>query len=657
MMRLRSAPLFTSALRPACAAVAVCGATLLDQPASAELRPGWESLPGETVFALRMPDTAGFVEQLREQTIFGQRVLTEERLDGLKQLFMEENAEEWEEFTGELESYGFTPEDLVEIGQEPWGMGVVLEPREGIAPRAILMFWADLEEDVIDRVFAAQERAMEEDGAEHATTRTDVELAGLDTRQLMIPEIDWVEDADGEWNEGVADQTLVLMTRLPGRMVVALGTPQADDTAVAGDGTDWEAVTDAELVRAVTARFLESMQAGKDGAFAARILGNPDAAAVVPMKDESLVELYGDVQPLLDLARAGAAESGDEPQFDATMQALGFDTVGVFAGSYYLSDEAIRGHVFAQMSEPRNGLPATLDAATLPAEPPAWVPTDMSYGHLGYDLSKLYDVIVAVAQAVAPEQAMQQIQMANGMVQMQTQSDIPSILRAFGTAHRIVVLPSRKVTMEIEEWDYDSEEFVTIEREVPTQPVAVVWDIADQPLMDRLLNAAIGFAAMGGQGVEPVEEQGFRGLRMTQAGPTVSLMLGPQQLVVGVGPDVTSRVLSLLNNPPAADASLAGSPLMAEARALLGDALKPGLAFQMDDGGRSMAEVIPMVLDTIRQEAEFNGDDVDTALLDRIETLMPSAEDMEASFGVNVGVGTMTGAGLRFDGALSTPAP
>ncbi len=500
-----------------------------------------------------------------------------------------------------------------------------------------------------------------DEDADNPAQRTDLELAGTQVRQFAIPETDWIESQDGEWEEAVIDRGHLLLTRLPGRMIVAIAPPQSQDNvrALLDDGAtvedlDWDTVTDVQAVQAVLTRFLETTQDNADGAFAPRMLAQADAATTVPQKDHSLFEFYADAAKLIDLGRQAAMLNGtDITAFDQGIQTLGFDHLGLLTGSYYLADQALYGRFWAELPQPRQGLPGTLDGQTLPASPPDWVAADLSYGHFAYDLTKLYDVVTKIAVAMVGPDANMQIQMANGMVMGQTQADIPTILRALGTAHRIVMLPTRPVLTEVTQWDEDAEDMVTVEKEVDTQPVAAVWDLQDGDVWQRVMAVITNFSAMAGPdaNIETVEEQGFHGLRSTQQGITTSLMLNDNHLVIGVGPDVTARVLSLLNNPPPAADRLNNADLMDQARAILGDDMKPSLFFSLQDAGIGVTDGVHAAIRSLE------GGGLEPDLAARLKALIPSDEDLRASFGVSVGVGTLTDSGIRFDSANALPAP
>lgn len=650
--------------------------------AVAEPAPGWEALPAETVFAFRMPHTQAFLENLRANTIAGQRIFTPEKFDQVKGLIEENNQDEWDEMVAGLAEYGFTLDDLLSISQNPWGMGIVASPRDGEAlPRMLMLAWAEMDDADIDRIYAALDKAQEEQSDSENDRRLDYELAGLPVRQFssgedgMDREVSWdlpdgfenmteeqmeahwanVEKMNADAEFVKIDETHLLMTRIPGRMVMAIGFPQSSDNVrqLMADGgeIDWDAATDIAGVQDVFARYLNAMDGGAEDSFAAAMLAEPEAAAAVA-SDQSLFEVYADGPGLIDLIGfAIASEQGDDEaqQYRTVMEALGFDGLGVIAGSGHLADGAMRFDLFSQMASPRSGLLGTLDGQTLPAAPPAWVPSGASYFHLVYDLGKLYDVVVQTAQQLAGPDVMQQVQMGNMMVQGQVQADIRTILSSLGTRHAIIATESQQVTMQIEEYDFESETFKTVEQTTTMQPVAFAWDLTDADVWTRVMSVLKNFAPMAGGEVQLADEQGFTGLRADLEGLPMGLMLGQGQLVYGLGPDVTARTLASINNPPAGDASLIGSALYREGDALLN--YREGISFSIQNGGLDLVNGKKQLMQSLDTDSGM-----EPTLVEQIKALIPSDEDLKAALGVSVGQIIMTEAGLVYEAAAAMPA-
>lgn len=678
----------------ALAATLAIGLLILTGPlTSAQPAPdaGWRALPAETVFSFRMPHTQSFLKNFRESTVAGQRIFTAEKFDQIKALIKENNRDEWDEMVANLEEVGFTIDDLLEIAKNNWGMGIVARPREAAdLPRFVMIGWAEMDDADIDRIYAALDKAEEEKADQEGNRRLDLELGGMAVRQYSSAEMGMDQEADWDTPEGFEtmtpeqqeahwariekinaeaepvkiDETHLLVTRMPGRMVMTVGFPQSGDAVremlAANQDIDWDQATDVESVQAAMANYLESLEGGAADSFAARILAEPDAAAAVAAT-ENLMEFYADGPALIELLGAGIAASESEEdaqQYRTVMEALGLNGLGVIAGSTHFSEGALRLNAFTQMASPREGLLATLDGQTLPAAPPAWVPAGVSYFHLAYDLGKLYDVVVAAMQQLAGPDVMQSVQMGNMMVQSQVQADIPTLLRTLGIRHGAIVDEARQVTQKVEEYDFETETFKSVEKTSTTQPTALVWELADVAVWERVMQAMKNFAPMAGpdSGIQLVDEQGFTGLRMDAQGMAMGIMLGQGKLVLGVGPDITARVLSAINSPPAEDASLLGSPLYRQGDALLN--YEDGILFSIQDGGRDLVGGKQAFYEGLMGSSQ--GDPEAEAELEKlkeqIESVMPSDEDLRASFGVSVGQITVGATGLTYEAVSATPA-
>ena len=625
----------------------VLSGTLSGPSASAQavadaLAPGWTALPAETIACIRVPDARGFLASLREGTVLGQRVLTEERLNGFFDLYKEQNAEAWDEFNGNLERVGLTPEDVGDLMQEPWGAGWIMAPTDARpTPRNVLVFWADIDDDRIDTLYTALDNS--EDLTERAV-RTDVQIEGFDVRQYAIPENNQLDDGTLATFDDATDVTHLMITRLPGRLVAVMGTPEAEEEVAAareaGGDLDWDSLSDIETVLGVLARYLDATVADGDGdGFAPRLAADPGVSAATQLgrgdADPTLAEVFIDVPTILEASHNTIERTNDAQQaqqFTAVTSALGLDDLGAFGGSIFAADRGLQLRGFLGSPAPRSGITGVFDGATLPAEPPAWVPAGVGYGHLALDLSQVWDLVLDVAAQTGGPQAVQQMEMANGMTAMFIQTDLVSALRSLGTAHRFVNLPQ-------------SEEIGNGEE---LQPFAVVWDLADPGIVQRII--AFGKQQLTAQpGVTAVDEQGFTGLRFEQpGGVSGAALLGPSNLVAGAGADLTDRVVTSLNNPPAPADALAGSAVFENGQDVL--PYRDGFWFQFSDGGRDMVSAARGIM------AAVLDNNVDPDVAQRIEALLPSDADLQASVGASVAQMRLEDGGIVMEGALATPA-
>ena len=413
------------------------------------------------------------------------------------------------------------------------------------APQNAVLFWADLAEDRIDTLYTALDNS---ENLNDRAVRTDLQLGGFDVRQYAVPvNNEPTGDAPATF-ANATDVTYLLVTRLPGRLVAVMAPATAGEeiaaARAAGGEPDWDLLADVETTHGVLARYLDaSTDGGENDGFAPRLAADPGVASATQLgrgdAAPTLAELFIDVPTILEVGHA-TIERGNDPeqarQFTAVTEALGLDDLGAFAGSVFSADRGLQMRGFLGSPAPRSGLTGMLDGTTLPATPPAWVPADVGYGHLAFDLSKAWDLALEVAAETAGPQAVQQMQMANGMTGMFIQTDLVTALRSLGTAHRFVNLPQSEELSDGQE----------------LQPFAVVWDLADPAVVQRII--AFGKQQIGSQpGVSVVDEQGFTGLRFDQpqGGVSGAALLGPSNLVLGVGGDLADRVVTSLNNPPA----------------------------------------------------------------------------------------------------------
>ena len=128
-----------------------------------------------------------------------------------------------------------------------------------------------------------------------------------------------------------------------------------------------------------------------------------------------------------------------------------------------------------------------------------------------------------------------------------------------------------------------------------------------------------------------------------------SIMVGQQHLMFGFGPDISGRTLTLLNTPPAADNRLATSSLYDQGAKLID--YRENVAFFIQDGGDDMIGSKNMIVHAMQADAQPE----DKATLQQLMDLLPSDEDLRASFGVSVGQIYMTDQGLVYEGAAATP--
>ncbi len=270
-------------------------------------------------------------------------------------LLRDEAGTQWEEFVKELEKYQLKPDDLPRLFDGELGFALVAQPRGERFPLFIGLTWAEPGGDLADRAFVAVQKIIDDQKqSEHAATRVDVELAGHKVMHLTIPEVgsdfsaadveppglDATEEQRKEYIEKirqrsaaaksiVIDQTHVLLARIGNRVLLANTFPQSGAEVRAslkdsGKKADLAALTGAEEVRGVFARFLAAHAESSSGGKIDRLMATPGLAAALP-SGLPIVEVLVDPQPLVKLL------AGTDPMVARAIKSLGVDQLGPLA--------------------------------------------------------------------------------------------------------------------------------------------------------------------------------------------------------------------------------------------------------------------------------------------------------------------------------------
>lgn len=696
MMSKRSVGVRSMTGRLACA-LAVAGGSWL--PTSlVTAGEAWQALPEETVAAVRVPDLDGFLTRLRAETRLGRQILSEERFEAVFAAIQESNTEQWDEMVADLERAGFTLEELKSLSRQPFGLAMVAEPRGEQTPRLVGLGWVKLSDDQIQRILAAQERSLE-DAADAGTRRIDLELAGRPVRQISAAQtgsdgaVSWDfpddfhtwsdEQRQAFWEKKEQEREAIqqvkqdelhtLITHLPGRLIVAVGFPQSGEqvaaqraAGVADASIDWDQATDVASVQAVLTRFLAAQQSQAAGGFTATLAGRGPAGALAAGQAEqgaALLNGFVDLSDVFSLVRD--AFSGNEMAEQMAIvwemsDLLGISGLGSFGWQAQLQDQRFNVQTGIELvGEPR-GLIRGLLESPVANEPPAWVSADVAYSHLGFDLRVLYEAVREAMQKIGGEEAIAGLEMANGMVEATTQADIPTILAALGQVHRFLVLPGQEVEQTVQKYNFEKGESEEVTQKAFVQPTAIVWELADAEVWERVFNSLVMFSAMQGDQIQSVQEQNFRGLQADFFGQVLSLMIGRGHLVLGIGQEATTQVVTQLNNPATGSAAMVRSELMSEGRGLVD--LKPrAISFSLQDGGQALVDFFrgfKFGFDTGLQAAidEGFGSDVSPETRARIESLIPAESELRAAVGASVSQLEQVAGGVRFEWSTRLPA-
>jgi hypothetical protein len=633
-------------------------------PAAEALPQAWTCLPEQTVAIARIPGGRAFFEALTANTKLGSVLANPERLDKLAALLRDEDDADWDELVAELAKYKLKPDDLKLLFAGELGAAITVESRGTAGPLGLIFGWIEPGDDLAERLYAAVQQAIEEREPGDATLkRSDLEIAGQNVMHLRYVrsmrkanikigasvggkrgvQAERDVEIDEEQTKG---EDHFFVTRI-GNRIAALahveGTPLEPDSDASRDV--------AERAQQAFGQFLEAHR-GAEGGRSLTMMEAPGLAAALPAGLPA-VEIVADTRPVVKmfLDAAGHADEKRRESADRSarlVKALALDALGPLAYRSALDGNLLRTGIFLGAAEPRTGLAALLDQAALPAHPPAWVSSEVvSYEQLSFDLGKAYVRLKEMLIEQLGDETRAAFDLIENQVSQRLDTDIDLLLSSLGTQHSAVSFPAKA---DPAKEDADGDVSVGGNRS------AVVWQVKDEALWKRVLQLGATFA-----GQEPVEEQGFLGLRLNHPSFEGGVFLGRGFLVVGAGADVIESVLAMLRNPPAGSASLAGSPLAARAAELLAPA--PGLTYQINDNNRNLKaarKTIEPALQVLRGR-DANNDaargPLTKAQIEIILGLIPSETELEGVLGVGVSQSTLDDTGLTNRGVLELPRP
>lgn len=665
-----------------------------------DLSPSWTALPDETAAMLRIPGGQAFLDALRQQTKLGAVVLSPERIERATQIIRERSPKTWDEVRETLGRVDLKPEDWHGIFRGDLGIAVTLEPRADRGPLVVLLGWFEPGEELAPRLLAALQSALSDEADKpFAPKRKDLELAGREVMHLELPisglATPQVPDADEDDDDSTeklqqqiekfkerrknakqveTDRMHVFVSRLGGRIVFATTVPQSGDEVkeksdAEREAIDWDALTGLEQATAVFGRFLAAHDGSSPGTVQ-RLLQTAGLEASLP-GGTPLLELLVDPRPLLKLA-----DDSKNPKVKQVLNAIGLGDVGPVAFRASLDGTAMRSNVFISMPAPRPGLLSLFDQPKLDPEPPSWVPASAAgYQQFSFDLSKAYDQIKAlvIEESAGARQSFDQVETT---VKAFAQVDLHDVLSSLGQQHSAVSFAPR-----ISEAAKNDDNAQPAAAPQVVQPVGIVWKLGNEQVWKQLLQL-IGRFAQGGAagGLQSVEEQGFSGYRMQQGSNEFGLFVGNGYLVLGVGPEVSESLLSVLRSPPEGEAAMRASGLVERGRALI--AAQPCLSYQISDAGASVKVTrqlltslleAPLSMGIGSQPGPTSGQPLpfgpglpgiatppspeQKELIEKLKSLLPSDAELEGVMGVSIGQTVVTDDGLIMQSALELPAP
>ena len=651
------------------AATVFCGITCclgLTTAAQEATRSSWDCLPANTAVAVRIPNGKAIFDEFKA-TKLGSLLFDEDRVDKIQRMVSERD--EWKESVDELEEFGLIPEDILQCILHETGFAAVLDEAGG-QPFWVGLGWLEPGDGLAGRIEEAISMMIEkQDDEEHPIRRSDSVVDDHDVMLLTIPEVTYDYDDDAfdlpenfdeldeeeqarvirevdeqatERAETKTTYTQLLLANRDGRLLAAVTLDSSDEAQPA------------ERVECLTAVFAKFMAAHhrEAGTFTSQIAATQGVRDALPQNGEVLCEIYADVRPFLSLAKKTRDAPFDVEEF---IRSLGADRLGVMALRLNLHESLMQFGAFVQVLAPRTGLMRVLDQPAIEPDPPAWVPASvLEYGHLSLDLGDLYNEIKAVSISTAGEKAEMGFQRMEASVKAMAGTDVASVLSSLGHRHTLLNFGPRIRQLEIT----DGEDLPML-----SERVAMVWQVEDEELWNRLLQASRGFAAMAGDALEFGKAQGFEGYRINSDTAEGGLFLGKGYLVLAIGQDVIDETLALINNPPAGNDAFRNSETYRRAIDIM--RLEPGQTVEYADNSRNARVLLqfieqllerPRFLDELTVSVEGEEDpQAAEELAELIRSLMPKEEELENILGVAVGYIRMTEHGVEIKSVNELP--
>jgi hypothetical protein len=626
-------------------------------------------LPDEALAVVRFPAPAEVIKTLREKTKFGTVLFSPERVAKMRELVESEGGEGWTSFLENLEKYNLKPEDGLGLLEGEIGGAFLSAPREGQKNLLMWVYWIEPEKDLGDRLYAALEKVIEEDQAtEYPVNRVDLNLAGYnvmrvaqvvggpkpvemeeefpdaDDEEAMKRYMEKYEKLQAEAKIVQVDQLNYFVARRENRFLIGMTQPNSGRTTSDEEETapNWDEVSGIEAATELFGKFLALHESGETG-IVQKALSAPGVADSLP-EGQVFMEMFLDFPSIISLSQKNADEKALR-----MLELTGMKGMGPMSYRGTVDGNVIRFTGMLSLPQPRSGALTLFEQELLPSEPIEWAPASaVGYTHVSFDLVKLYEKVKELSIAEEPETATEQFETLERQCNGLFQTDVAGLLGSLGKRHTVITLMP-ELNPQI------------VNPDMPTAPmanrVAFVWQLGDEAVWQKVIQLGAAFAGSSGGAVTSVEEQGFKGLRLTTPTFQGGVFVGQNYLMVGIGPGVVENVLSTLKNPPALADSLRGSELMQRAGQLM--PLEPGIAFQISDNGRLLPvqrEAFLKGLD-IGYAAEAGPGAEQNALMQKIKALVPSEEEMQGLMGVSISHATVNEHGLILRTASELPAP
>ena len=576
---------------------------------------GWNSLPEETVAALRMNFSEAILKKMQTNTKLGATVLNQTKINSLKELILKQAEMDSKFATGiaELRKAGFELNDIFALGNSNMGFGVIPDKNA-----FTVLMWADIKEKMMNKMYAQVQLK-----SGKGKKRTDIELAGQkviyltggkDGSHAMISRIgnrlilalcntgDAVKNIGSNFDESEDDPFGPNSSKSDSLKI----TPFQDEF-VEGDSSDSDEqapkVNNLALegvIKKNFARFIIA-QKGNGGGFASAALNKPGMAQARP-EGEVICEGYVDITKLMKHLSAQSAGMFIDKKL------LDMDNLQALSMWQSFDGKNLNSSFFLSCPQPRTGVLSILEQADLAVTPPNWVPANVkTYSHMSFDFMKLFDVVKTAAAAQMGQPVVdQQVARADTTLRALLQISVKELLGGFGKQMYMV--------------DFGASD------------AAFVMGFNNPTFMSKAFEWLSPLVAS--QGIVRTKVQGFDGFTFKQKGVEISLFYGKKHIVFTTGKETLNTVISLISNPPKGKDALAASDKF---QAFLAkESLGKSMAFSYGDGSKKGTEIFQILNSggmTKEKILKDISDKAEKAFVKGLLDLMPTENDLNGVLG------------------------
>jgi len=629
-------------------------ALLMPLGIQAQQKSAWESLPEDTVAAMRLDLSENISSQIQDNTRLGRQVFSPTRIQQMKDIIIKNIPEK---ALLEMSQDGFEPKDIFDIFSSKFGVAAVhnkINDEDAI----LVLMWSDMEAALLNKIYTQIE---EKSGEKNV--RVDIQLDGQKVIHLSKAN----------------DDDQVMITRIGNRLIVAVQAAslegkanrafdtineggfdkrsfepkhhqkEATDGIVSGHQNEFvEGEDEAEALspeeqknlkilkplleenaKKYLTRFLMA-QKGEGSSFADAVAAKPGLIKARPQGD-SIIEAYVDIEKLISFV-----PEKDKAKFEMT----GLHTAKAAGMWMSLQGNNIVSSLFLSAPRERKVFLSLVDQPLFPSQPASWVPASVNnYSHMSFDFVRLYNVVKDFAGALVGPVVAQQEERINMQLQMFAGVDLNTLLSSFGK--QITALDYGMILA--------GANGGAKKQVMPRQ--SYLLPFSNEAVINKVFALITAFGA--NSGIKKENILGFDGFNLPSPEMPVSIFYGKKHLILSIGPDATEKTLSALSKPGEGEELLVNSPKFKEFFAQ--ENPSASMMFAYGDAGNTATMLSDIFSQAITEDMISEMDEKGRKIFLEMKKVMPSKKDLEGIFGISSSIAIPSDEGVIMKSKISLP--